>query len=252
MVIAVINQKGGTGKTTTAHNLGIGLSMKKKSVLMIDLDPQGNLTYSLGINEPESSLTDVLYQDKSITDVIVQVGKIDLIPSDIGLANTELFLFQQENREFVLSDKLKEIEKNYDFIIIDCQTSLSVLTINGLVAAQRVIVPLQLTIFSIKGLDLILATINNINKNLNDELELLGVLPVMIDKRRKLSKEVLELIDENFDVKIFDNHISNSVRVAEAPSFGVSAIEYDVNSKASKNYIEFTKEFLQLLKKEKN
>jgi len=248
MVIAVINQKGGTGKTTTAHNLGIGLSMKNKSVLMIDLDPQANLTYSLGINEPDVSLTDILYHDKSINEVIMEVGKVDLIPSEIGLANTELFLSQEQNREFVLSDKIKEIEKDYDFIIIDCQTSLSVLTINALVASQRVIVPLQLTIFSIKGLDLIISTINNINKDLNKELKLLGVLPVMMDKRRKLSKEVLELIDENFDVKIFDNHISNSVRVAEAPSFGVSAIEYDINSKASQNYIEFTKEFLQLLK----
>jgi len=248
MVIAIINQKGGTGKTTTAHNLGIGLSMEGKSVLMIDLDPQANLTYSLGINEPDGSLTDVLYQDKSINEVIVQVGQLDLIPSDIDLANTELFLSQQQNREFVLSDKLKTIEKNYDFIIIDCQTSLSVLTINALVATQKVIVPLQLTIFSIKGLDLIVTTVNNIHNSLNDELELLGVLPVMVDKRRKLSNEVLTLIDESFDVKIFNNHISNSVRVAEAPSFGVSAIEYDGHSKASQNYIDFTKEVLQSLK----
>lgn len=247
MVLAVINQKGGTGKTTTSHNLGVGLAMENKSVLMIDLDPQANLTYSLGVNEPDLSLTDILYQDKSINEVIVQAGKVDLIPSDIGLANTELFLSQQQNREFILSDKLKEIEKEYDFIIIDCQTSLSVLTINALVASQWILTPLQLTIFSIKGLDLILATVKNVKENLNSELKFLGVLPVMIDKRRKLTKEALTLIKENFDVRIFDNHISNSVRVAEAPSFGISAIEYDVNSKAAKNYIEFTKELLQLL-----
>ena len=248
MVISVINQKGGTGKTTTSHNLGVGLAMKNKSVLMIDLDPQANLTYSLGINDPEFSLTDILYNDKSINEVIQKVGKVDIIPSDIGLANTELFLFEQENREFLLRDKLKGIEKDYDFIIIDCQTSLSVLTINALAASQWVLVPIQLTIFSIKGLDLIITTIQNVKENLNDDLSLLGVLPVMIDKRRKLTAEILDLIKENFDIRIFDSHISNSVRVAEAPSFGISAIEYDANSKASKNYITFTSEFLKVIK----
>lgn len=252
MVIAIINQKGGTGKTTTSQNLGIGLAKKGHSVLMIDLDPQGNLSYSFGVNEFDGTLADVLFHDRSINDVIVKTHNLELVPSDINLANTELFLSNHENRESVLKRELEKLDREYDCIIIDCQTSLSVLTINALMAAQRVIIPMEMTILSVNGLNLILLTVEQVRENLNPELEVLGILPVMIDRRRNLTAEVKTLIKENFDVKIFDAEIANSVRVAEAPSFGLSVLEYAPHSAAAKSYEEFTCEIIKLNEKENN
>ncbi|MDH5382251.1 MAG: ParA family protein [Cyclobacteriaceae bacterium] len=248
-IIAVINQKGGTGKTTTSHNLGYGLAQKGKKVLFIDLDPQGNLTFSCGIHEFNYTLADIIYQDVNILDTIVNVSKnVDLVPTDIELAHTELFLSKAEEREYILDKALKKISKKYDFIIIDCQTSLSVLTINALTAATRILIPMQLTILSLKGLDLINSTIDDVKRNLNENLKIIGVLPVMIDKRRKLSDEVIEIIEDNFDIPIFDSYVGLSVRAAEAPSFGKSVIEYAPSCKVSQSYQEFIKEFLKKIR----
>ncbi|MDH5397751.1 MAG: AAA family ATPase [Cyclobacteriaceae bacterium] len=249
-IIAVINQKGGTGKTTTSHNLGYGLARKGKKVLFIDLDPQGNLTFSCGINEFEHSLADVIYQDKSLNETIIKLDeKIDLVPTDIELAHTELFLTQQDDREFIISKALKETAKRYDYVIIDCQTSLSVLTINALVAATKIVIPLQMTILSLKGLDLVLSTIQDVKENLNKHLKVAGILPVMIDRRRKLSTEVIDIIVGNFDIHVFKSQIGSSVRAAEAPSFGKSVLEYAPSCNVAKHYGLFVKEFLSITKK---
>ncbi|MDH5599316.1 MAG: AAA family ATPase [Cyclobacteriaceae bacterium] len=245
-IVAIINQKGGTGKTTTSQNLGYGLAQKGKRVLFIDLDPQGNLTFSCGVNEFEYTLADIIYQDVDIKEAIINVGKnLDLVPTSIDLAHTELFLSKAEEREYILSKALKKVKKNYDYIIIDCQTSLSVLTINALTAASGIIIPLQLTILSLKGLDLIVSTLEEVKGNLNKNVKILGVLPVMIDKRRKLTEEVIDIIKENFDIPIYKSYIGQSVRVAEAPSFGKSVMEYAPNCKVAVNYKDFVKEFLK-------
>ena len=245
-IVAVINQKGGTGKTTTSQNLGYGLARKGKKVLFIDLDPQGNLTFSCGINEFEYSLADIIYQDVNIKDAIIKLEKnLDIVPTNIDLAHTELFLSQAEDREYILAKALKKVEKSYDYIIIDCQTSLSVLTINALAAAKGIVIPLQLTILSLKGLDLIISTIEDVKRNLNKKIRVLGVLPVMIDKRRKLTEEVIDIIKENFDIPIYNAYIGQSVRVAEAPSFGKSVMEYSPNCRVALNYKDFVKEFLK-------
>jgi len=249
IIVSVINQKGGTGKTTTSHNLGYGLSQKGKKVLFIDLDSQGNLTYSCGVNEFEYTLADVIYEDIEIKEAILPVHKnLDIVPTDITLAHTELHLAKQEDREFILKKALKGISKKYDYIIIDCQTSLSVLTVNALASSEFVIVPLQMTILSIKGLDLIINTVQEVKENLNKKLKILGIIPVMIDKRRKLSGEVKEIIQENFDVRIFKSQVGISVRAAEAPSFGRSVMEYAPSCQVAKDYGKFVSEFLKVSK----
>ena len=245
MIVSIVNQKGGTGKTTTAVNLGAVLARKKKKVLLIDLDPQGSLSYSLGISEFENSMADVLLGEVSINDTLQSAENMSVAPSDTGLADSELTIFQIENRESILKEAMGGVDK-FDFVLIDCPPSLSLLTINALNASDRVIIPMQMEVLSLQGLDLIVNTISRIKDAYNPDLDILGILPVMVDRRRKLSMEVYDHIAENYQFKIFDSQIRTNVRATEAPSFGTSVIEYDPACNSAKDYMALGKEFLKL------
>ncbi len=247
--ISIVNQKGGTGKTTTVSSLGAVLAKAGKKILLVDLDPQGNLTYSLGVNEIEHTIGDVLMGDATAKQSIIHLQDegLDLIPSSIDLANIEISLAQIEERELQLKKTLKGIGK-YDFVLIDCPPSFSLLAVNSLSLSNEVIIPMQMTALSLQGLDLINATIEQIKDGLNPTLKVLGILPVMIDKRRKLSSEVKNYIQENFDIPLFESSIRNNVKAAEAPSFGKSVINYAPSSNSAKDYQEFGKEFLLVSK----
>ncbi len=247
--ISIVNQKGGTGKTTTVASLGAVLAQKGKTILLIDLDPQGNLSYSLGVNEYKHTIGDVLMGNINAKEAIIHLKEegLDLIPSSIDLANIEMSMAQIDERELQLKKTLVGLKK-YDYVLIDCPPSFSLLAVNSLTLSNEVIIPMQMTALSLQGLDLIYSTIEQIRQSLNPKLKIVGILPVMIDKRRKLSNEVLSYIEDNFDIKLFESGIRNNVRAAEAPSFGKSIILYAPNSISAKDYQVFGNEFLLLSK----
>ncbi|MBV6646280.1 MAG: ParA family protein [Cyclobacteriaceae bacterium] len=245
MIIAVVNQKGGTGKTTTTVNLGACLANQGKKVLLVDLDAQGSLSYSLGIGEVNKSIANVLLEDLPIRQILVDYEGLSVAPASIDLADAELSMTGMENREMILKEKLSGTSE-FDFILVDCPPSLSLLTLNALTAAQHVIIPMQMEVLSLQGLDLITETIGKVRQVLNPDLSILGVLPVMVDKRRKLSSEVLNHIKENYDFKVFDSQIRTNVKASEAPSFGQSVLHYAPTSNSAKDYKTFTQEFLNL------
>lgn len=247
--ISIVNQKGGTGKTTTVTSLGAVLAKKGKKVLLIDLDPQGNLSYSLGINEFDYTIGDVLMGDATVKQSIIKLEDegLDIIPSSIDLANIEISIAQIEERELQLKKTLKGLSR-YDYVLIDCPPSFSLLAVNSLTLSNEVIIPMQMTALSLQGLDLIYSTIEQIRESLNPKLKILGILPVMVDKRRKLSSEIESYIQDNFDIKLFESGIRNNVKAAEAPSFGKSVINYAPSSNSAKDYQEFGNEFLSISK----
>jgi len=244
MIIAIVNQKGGTGKTTTTVNLGSALAQAGRSVLLVDFDPQGNLSYSLGITGSEQTMADVLNGDAAIGDIMYEVEGMDVAPSYIELADAEISLAGLEERELLLKKQLEAL--SYDYILIDCPPSLSLLTINALSAAERVIIPLQMEVLSLQGLDQIINTINSLKDVLNENLEIFGVLPTMVDRRRKLSTEIYEHIQENYELRIFEHGIRSNVRASEAPSFGQSVIQYAPSSNSANDYRAFANEILNL------
>ncbi|MEP2026573.1 MAG: AAA family ATPase [Reichenbachiella sp.] len=243
-IIAIVNQKGGTGKTTTTVNLGCALAKKGKKVLLVDLDAQGNLSYSLGILEIEKSIGQVILGEVNIEDILVSTEGLDIAPAEIDLADVEINIAGELARESILKKVLEQV-KGYDYVLIDCPPSLSLLTINALNAASRVIVPLQMEVLSLQGLDQIITTINQIKEVLNEELQIMGLLPVMVDSRRKLSREIYEHIEENYKFKIFNSRIRTNVRASEAPSFGESLISYAPTSNGAKDYMAFADEILK-------
>lgn len=243
-IIAIVNQKGGTGKTTTTVNLGCALAKKGKKVLLVDLDAQGNLSYSLGVLEIEKSIGQVLLGEMNFKDILISREGLDIAPAEIDLADVEINIAGELARESILK-KILEKETGYDYILIDCPPSLSLLTINALNAASKVIVPLQMEVLSLQGLDQIITTINQIKEVLNEDLEIMGLLPVMVDSRRKLSREIFEHIEENYSFKIFKSRIRTNVRASEAPSFGESLISYSPNSNGAKDYMAFASEILK-------
>lgn len=246
-IYAIINQKGGTGKTTTAVNLGSALARKKKKVLLVDLDPQGNLSYWLGCGTLEISVAEWMLGEATLDDVVLEREGMDVAPSDMSLADLEINIAAMDDREHLLSTALEQAE-GYDYILIDCPPSLSLLTVNALTAADLVVIPLLMEVLSLQGLEQIINTIEKISEVLNENLRIQGLLPVMVDSRRKLSKEVREVIAENYDVNIFKSNIRNNVRASEAPSFGESVISYAPKSNSALDYMAFAKEVMTLNK----
>ncbi|WP_114779386.1 ParA family protein [Botryobacter ruber] len=243
-VVAVINQKGGTGKTTTTINLGSALSKLGKKVLLLDLDPQSNLSYSLAITNAEPSLADVFLGSNSISDVLVEKDGLWIAPGSNELVDIEISLVSQPERESFLKNILAEA-KDFDYVLIDCPPSLSVLTLNALTAAQQVLIPLQMEVLTLQGLDQIMNTVGKVKKTLNPKLKIKGIVVVMFDVRRKLSQEVLEYLRGSVKEKIFDTHIRLNVKLAEAPSFGRSILDYDASSYGAKDYRALAEEFMQ-------
>lgn len=245
VIYSIINQKGGTGKTTTAINLGSALKRRAKDVLLIDLDSQGNLSYSLGINQFDKSMADALVGECSISDTLQISGGLKVAPSDNQLADAELSLARNEGQEHALANLMKEIS-GFDYVLIDCPPSLSMLTLNALLASDKVIIPMQMEVLSLQGLDQIVHTIHKVQNSLSKNLKIEGVLPVMVDQRRKLSQEIKDYILENYELKIFNSLIRNNVKASEAPSFGKSVIDYKPTSNSAVDYMRFADEILEL------
>ena len=244
-VIAFANQKGGVAKTTTTLNLGVALKEKGHAVLVVDLDPQGNLTMSQGWNpdEIERSMFDVLVHKLPITEII-QTSEIDVAVSSIDLAGAELALSAMIGRERALANALLPVREAYDWILIDTPPSLGLLTINAFVAATGVIVPVQCEYLSLRGLVQLENTLSMIRENLNPDVEIEGILPTMYDKRLLHSKEAVDILKENFGDLVFDTKIRKTVRYAEAPVKGQSVLSYDPKGDAADLYRELAKEVL--------
>ncbi len=247
-IISVVNQKGGVGKTTTAVNLGAYLAYFGKRVLLLDLDPQANATSGLGINhrEIERGIYDVLIGNSSIEDVILKTKQNNyfVIPATIALSGASVELVDLDNREFRLCTALKEVKDRFDYIIIDGPPSLGLLTINGLTASDKVLIPIQSEYYALEGLGQLLETISLIQNNLKPELGVLGVVITMFDKRNRLSSLVKDELYKYFPNKVFKSIIPRSVRLAEAPSYGSSILQYDAKSLAAKAYEDLAKEII--------
>ena len=252
-IISIINQKGGVGKTTTVINLAAGLSMKGKKILVIDLDPQGNATTGLGLSNIENSdqtIYSVLNGTKKIFEVIktTNIENLDLVTSNVDLSGLEVETAGDSRRAFKLKDELAFILNDsraiYDYILIDCPPSLSLLTIMALVSSNSLIVPLQTEFFALEGLTQLMKTIERIKSNLNPTLEIKGILLTMYDKRNKLSSEVEQEARNFFREKVYSTIVPRNVRLSEAPSHGVPVLIYDKGCPGSKAYFSLTDEFL--------
>jgi len=244
-VISFANQKGGVAKTTTTLNLGVALSEQGQKVLLVDLDPQGNLTMSQGLNPDtiERSMFDVLVHRLPIQEVIHH-PEVDLAVSSIDLAGAELALSSMIGRERALEKALAPVKENYDYVLIDTPPSLGLLTINALVASNGVIVPVQCEYLSLRGLVQLENTLSMIRENLNPDVGIEGILPTMYDKRTLHSREAVEILQENFGDLVFDTKIRKTVRYAEAPVKGTSVLKYDPSGKAAQAYRDLAKEVL--------
>lgn len=248
-ILAIANQKGGVGKTTTALNLAASLAASYKKVLLVDLDPQGNATMGSGINKDElrvSSL-EVLLNEKDIHDVIVrsESGGYDLLPSNSDLTAAEVELLNELMREQRLRHALLKVKHNYDYIVIDCPPSLNMLTLNALVAANGVVIPVQCEYFSLEGLSALVGTIDKVSSVANKELKIEGIVRTMYDPRNMLTADVSEQLKAHFGNKLYSTVIPRNVRLAEAPSYGEPALKYDKNSKGAIAYLGLAGEIIR-------
>jgi chromosome partitioning protein len=246
--IVIANQKGGVGKTTTTLNLAASLALAEKDILVIDTDPQGNLTSGLGINRDElqKSLYDIYTGKLPIADVIIgtSVPHLHIVPSNIDLLGVEVELVQREGREKILLNAIARIKDNYRYVFIDCPPSLGLLTLNGLVAADSVIVPVQCEYYSLEGLGLLSRTLKLVRGSFNPSLDIEGILLTMFDARNTLSHQVAEEVRKFFREKVYHTLIPRNVSLSEAPSHGKPAILYDARSKGAQSYLSLAKEML--------
>jgi chromosome partitioning protein len=249
-IIAVVNQKGGVGKTTTAVNLGAYLAHFGKHVLLVDVDPQGNATSGIGINprELEHGLYEALIDEKHISEIIKRTkhDRYSVAPSTPSLAGAGVELVSMNDREFRLARVLEKVQGEYDYLLIDAPPSLGLLTVNSLVAADEVLIPIQSEYYALEGLSQLLETINLVQNNLKPDLGIMGAVITMFDQRNKLSSQVMSELYQYFPNKVFRSVIPRSVRLAEAPSYGRSILHYDQNSKGGKAYERLAREVLDL------
>ncbi len=252
-IVAVVNQKGGVGKTTTAVNLATALAAIGRSVLLIDLDPQGNASTGLGITPDKRRITayDVLIGNESIAAAkqSTQIPHLDVVPSTIDLSGAEIELVNANRREYFLKEALEKVQLDYDEVLIDCPPSLGLITLNALTASDKVLIPLQCEFYALEGLSHLLKTIKLVQKNLNPRLDIQGVVLTMYDRRNKLTEHIEEDVREFLGDLVFKTVIPRNVRISEAPSHGKPAIIYDLHCRGSQAYLKLARE---LLRREKN
>jgi chromosome partitioning protein len=248
-IIAIANQKGGVGKTTTSVNLAASLGVLEKKVLLIDADPQANATSGLGIDVESVELGTYQLLEHTIAaeDAIIQTSSpnLDLIPSHIDLVAIEIELVDKDNREYMLKQAITHLKERYDYVLIDCAPSLGLLTLNALTAADSVIIPIQCEYFALEGLGKLLNTVKSVQKIHNEALDIEGLLLTMYDSRLRLSNQVVEEVKKHFDEMVFKTIIQRNVRLSEAPSFGESIISYDAGSKGANNYLSLAQELIE-------
>lgn len=249
-IVAVLNQKGGVGKTTTAINLGAYLAKAGKKVLLVDFDPQGNATSGLGLSKEsvETTSYDILFRPSEIATAILEsnVPGLNIIPANAGLAAAEVEMVDKQGRELMLKKVIKNLD--YDFILIDCPPALGLLTVNALAAADLLLIPVQAEYYALEGLSQLLSVMQRVRQGLNPDLELFGVVVTMYDGRTSLSSQVYDELKKHFGEKVFKTIIPRNVRLAEAPSHGRSIAEHDKWSKGARAYKQLTKEVLKRVK----
>jgi chromosome partitioning protein len=248
-IIAIANQKGGVGKTTTSINLSSCLAAKGKKVLVIDIDPQGNTTSGFGIekNELENTVYELMLGDCSIEDCIIKnvLPNISILPSNVNLAAAEIELIGVDRKEYILKNEIDWVKDGYDFIIIDCPPSLSMLTVNAMTTADKVLVPIQCEYYALEGLSQLIHTINLVRERLNPHLDMDGVVFTMYDSRTNLSAQVVENVKSNLKQKVYDTLIPRNIRLAEAPSYGKPINIYDPKSAGAESYMALAGEVIK-------
>ena len=248
-IIAFSNQKGGIGKTTSSVNVAASLAVLGKKVLLCDLDPQGNATSGVGVSKKGDipSIYDVLVGEKQLSDVVVQTQfkNLWIVPSNISLAGAEVEVVDEEKRESLFKQQIETVKDDYDYIIVDCPPSLGLLTLNALVAADGVIIPMTCEFYALEGLSQLVMTVRRVKKSYNPSLEVTGILITMYDKRLNLTRTVLSEIEKYYKDRIFDTKVTRNVRLTEAPSYGMPVYYYDKSSKGSDQYLSIAKELIK-------